>query len=259
MALSFVASSTWTVSVNTVTPSAPTGVAVGDLVVMTLVSKYDDATVATPPSGWTDQGAVSNTGRPTGVDNGNLRMRVWTRVWQSGDTMPTLDPTPNNVSVGHATAYRVAAGKVFNVQSSVTADDTTGSPSAHTSSLALTVGDILHIDHCLNGDAPTYGTVTLTATGATMSAVSTNTADSSTTSGTDLRYRSVRYTVNSGSASSVTYSVTLGGTTTNAVSTATMMRIREADPLNIGAGQTTETDAAQAVGRSKGVALGQAW
>lgn len=230
MAVSFVASSVWAASTGSVTPTLPAGAVVGDLNVLALVSKYDDAMVQTLPGPpWTDHGAVANTGRSAGVDSGNLRTRAWSGV-HDGSPMPTLDPTPNNVSVAHVTGYRVAAGKAFDVTAEPVKDDTPGTPLTLTagSTLGLTAGDVLHIDLAINGDAATFGTPTLTVPGCTMSAASTNTVDASTTSGTDLRYRSVRYTVNSGTATGPpTYSLTLAGTTTNAVGVAVMARVRE--------------------------------
>lgn len=230
MAVSFVASSVWAVSVSNVTPTLPTGVVAGDLNVLALVSKYDDAVVGTPPGApWTDHGAVANTGRSAGNDTGNLRTRAWSGVYD-GSAMPTLDPAPNNVSVAHVTGYRVAAGKGFDVTAEPVKDDTVGSPLTLTaaSTLGLTAGDVLHIDLAVNGDVVTFGTPTLTVPGCTMSAASTNTVDSSTTSGTDLRYRSVRYTVTAGTATGPpVYSLTLAGTTTNAVGVGVMARVRE--------------------------------
>lgn len=233
MALSFVASTAWVSSTASVTPGVPSGTAVGDYVVIGLVSKYEDAVLTSVPAGWTDLAIAVNATRSTGADNGGLRGRMFGRVWQTGDTMPALSPTPNNVSTVHATAYRVASGKVFDVSASGCVDDTTGTPLLLTASttLGLTAGDILHVDQVLNGDVVTWGTGTLTVTGATMSASSTNTADLSTTTGFDLNMRSVRYTVSSGTASAApSLSTALAGTTTNAVGVGLMLRIREANP-----------------------------
>ena len=162
MALSVTASA-WVTSGTTVTPTDPFGLAAGDYVVLTLVSKYDDAVLGGAPSGWTDLGTAINTGRTAGVDNGNLRMRVFGRVWQSGDSMPALAPTPNNVSTVKASAYRSATGG-YDVVGYALADDTTGTPLAGTTAaIPLAVGDHLLTDMVLNGDVATWGATTVSA------------------------------------------------------------------------------------------------
>lgn len=233
MALTFVASSAWVSSTTSVTPTNPTGLAAGDYVVIGLASKYEDAVLGGAPSGWDDLAVSINATRATGADNGGLRGRLFGRVWQTGDAMPALAPTPNNVSTAHATAYRVAAGKTFGVSASGATDDTTGTPLllAASGTLGLTAADILHIDEVLNGDVVTWGTGTLTVTGATMSASTTNTADLATATGTDMNMRAIRYTVNSGTASAApSLSTVLAGTTTNAVGVGLFLRIREINP-----------------------------
>lgn len=60
-----------------------------------------------------------------------------------------------------------------------------------------------------------------------MGAAVNNTADATTTSGTDMRMRSVRFAVNSGTATgNAQVSTTLGGTTTNAVGVGMLCRVR---------------------------------
>jgi hypothetical protein len=235
MALSYVAAGAWDNSNTTVTPAMPTGWAAGDLLVLTLASKYEDASLGTDPTGWTSFGAVSiGVGRAQGNDNGGMRMRAFWRIAQTGDTGPALAPTPNNASAAHITAYRVAAGKTFGIQGVLVADDTAGSAFslAAGSTLGLAAGDILHADLVLNGDAPTFGaTSTVAATGATFGAQSTNVADAALTAGTDMRGRSSRWAVSTGPASgNLTLANTLAGTVTNAVGGGLLLRIREVDP-----------------------------
>jgi hypothetical protein len=228
MAVSFVGTGGWNVGVTSISPTIHASTAVGDLMVLTLVSKYDDAVLPSDPAGWTSLGVATNSGRPTGNDNGNMRERVFTRVFQAGDTGPSLAPTPNNVSIAKIDTYRSATGQ-YSVASQLLVDDTAGTPAVitATSTLGLTTGDYLHIDLTINGDVATFGTTTFSATGATFGAAQTLT-DSSTATGTDLRYRRVHYAVSSGTATgNPTYSITLGGTTTNAVAIGAMVRIRE--------------------------------
>jgi hypothetical protein len=227
-----VTASAWVSSGTSVTPADPFGLAVGDYVVLTLVSKYDDAILGGAPAGWTDLGTAINTGRTAGTDNGNLRMRVFGKIWQAGDTMPALAPTPNNVSTVKASAYRAAAGKTFDVVCHALADNTTGTPLAGTTAaIPLAPGDHLLTDMVLNGDAPTWGTTTVTAPSITFGTITTPTADANTTTGTDLRMRAMNRVVSAGTASSaVTVSTVLAGTTTNAVGTIAVVRIREVDP-----------------------------
>lgn len=233
MALSFVASSAWVSSTTAVTPGIPTGTTAGDYVVICLVSKYEDASLGGAPAGWIDLGTAINANRPAGTDNGGMRGRLFGKVWATGNTMPALAPTPNNVSSAHATTYRVAAGKSFAVEAASCVDDVADSTLLFAAgALNLTAGDGLHVEAVINGDAPTFGAGTLTALGATMSASSTNTADLATTTGTDMRMRSVRYTVVAGTSSAApSLSTALGGTTTNAVGVGFLLRLREVTPV----------------------------
>jgi len=233
VALSFIASSAWVSSTAAVTPGIPAGTTAGDYVVICLVSKYEDALLGGAPAGWTDLGTAINATRTVGNDNGGMRGRLFGRLWQSADTMPSLAPTPNNVSTTHATTYRVAAGQGFAVEAAGCVDDVVGSPLLLTAgtTLGLASGDLLHVEAVLNGDAPTFGTGTLTATGATFGAVATNTADLATATGTDMRMRSVRYSVTAGTATDApSLSTALAGTTTNAVGVGFLLRLREVTP-----------------------------
>lgn len=230
MALSFVAaSSAWVSSNGAVIPTAPAGLAEGDLVILVLVSKYETAVLSSDPVGWDGPGTPAvNTGRPTGNDNGNTRMRVFYRVWQSGDTMPSLAPNPNNVSTVLAKAYRSTTGR-YDVVAIPLADDTTGTPLAVTTpALDLKVGDHLSTDMVLNGDVVTWGTTTVTASGITFGTATSAPADANTTTGTDLRMRAMTRAVTAGTGSpTVTVSTALAGTTTNAVGTVAVVRVRE--------------------------------
>ncbi len=250
MTLTHVASSAWVTSTGTVTPTVPTGTAAGDLVVITLASKYDDAVLVTFPTGWTDLGAAANTGRSTGVDSGNMRCRAFYKVWQAGDTMPTLDPTPNNVSTVKATTWRKTLAN-WDVNGEIVVDNITGSPLEFTASstLGLAAGDQLQVDMVLNGDVATWLTTTISATGATFGTMSTSAADASSTSGTDIRMRSVYRPVTSGTATAAPLvSTPLGAATTNTVGVGLMLRIRE-----VSGAPATQTMS------PSGIATGEAW
>lgn len=238
MTLSHVASSAWVSSVSSVTPGVPAGTAAGDLVLITLVSKYDDAVLGGAPSGWTDLGTAINTGSPTGNDAGNMRGRLFSRIWQAGDTMPALAPSPNNVSTVKASTYRVAAGKTFSLSGGIYAGDQTSDPRKLEagSTLGGVSGDILHVDCVVNGDVVTFSTMTLSHGGTS----TTNTADTSTASGTDLEMRSVRYALSSTVTANLVWNITVGGTANTRI-VGTILRIRE---VNAGAALTeTPTDA----------------
>lgn len=235
MALSFVDSGTWIFSTGTVTPTMPTGWAAGDLLVLFLVSKYETAVLPSEPAGWTDLGFHSYTGLSPGNDNGNLRCRAFWKIAEGGDTGPALSPSPNNISGAHITAYRKAAGELFDIQAEFGADNLTGSPLNVSTSgnISIAPNDIIHVDMAVNGDAPTWGTTTISASGVTFGTMSTP-ADGVTTSGTDLRVRYVRRPVNSGTTSAVVTSATaLGGTVTNAAGLGLVLRIRVVTPVHL--------------------------
>lgn len=234
MALSFVSSTGWASSATTVSPGLPTGTVVDDWVVITLVSKYDDAVLPSAPAGWTEIGSAAvNTGSTAGNDAGNMRCRAFIRQWQTGDSMPTFAPSPNNVSVAKATTYRVAAGMAVGFAGGPVAANQTATPwiLATGSTLGLTSGDTLHADIVANGDVITWGTSTPSATGATFGAMATNNPDASTITGTDLEMRSVRWPVSSGTATGnaqISQAVTGGTTATRVIGL--VVRLREITP-----------------------------
>ncbi len=232
MALTFVSSSAWQFGTGSIIAFLPSGTLAGDYVIVSLVSKYEDAVLGGAPAGWTDLGTAINTGRPTGNDNGNLRTRLFGKVWASDDFIPSLAPTPNNVSGVHATAYRSSTG-LYDIRAFAVADDTVGATfTTGPVTVTLTTGDIVHYDMHLNGDAPVFaaGDVT-TNPGVSSTTNNPNVADATSALGTDLRVRSRRFVINAGAASSVTITNTLTGTVTNAVGTTHIVRLREA-PLS---------------------------
>lgn len=222
MAMSFVARSVWAWGTGTVTPALPTGTVAGDYVVIDLMSKYDNAVLPAVPTGWDDLGVAINSGRPTGIDNGNLRTRCFGRIWQNGDSLPALAPAPNNVSGVAASTYRSATG-LYAVSSACVADNSTGTPLSIYSGGGLTAAGILHVSAHLNGDAPT-----IASTSINVGTPITSTNTGSTALGTDARALQESFT---GFNATPTFTVNLGGTTTNAVGTIHYVAIREVAPV----------------------------
>jgi hypothetical protein len=233
MAVTWVGSSGsgWVSGTGSVTPGGIIGIAVGDLVIIQLHSKYEDAALPSVPSGWTDGGSVANTARTRQNDDGATRTRLLYKVWQSGDSMPALSPSNNNVSMVTAMAFRSATG-LYDIQVQMIADDTVGTPLniIGTGTMGLGPGAFLQVGACLNGDAPTFGTSTVGGllSGVTWTSAHTGPAAGATTSGTDMRAMSLRRQVSTGpTGGNASFVVTLSGTTSTAVGTGYLMSISE--------------------------------
>jgi hypothetical protein len=96
--------------VDGATPSEPAGLAAGQRVVLIAVSGSSHDAQPSLPSGWTNH-TITGAG-PTGT-NGQRSFRVCSRLWQSGDTMPTFT-NASSVSA-HAFSGGFTVGKVLSV------------------------------------------------------------------------------------------------------------------------------------------------
>jgi hypothetical protein len=134
MSLAFVAQTTPTFSASTSTVptlTAPTGVAAGDLVLIVAVYKQISATF-TDPTGWTKLGGFQTAnGAAYGASTGDVAIRIYARVWQAGDTIPTLaaltggstTSASGNVVGAFTIAYRATSG-VYDISAQVNAQST---------------------------------------------------------------------------------------------------------------------------------------
>lgn len=233
MALTWVGSSGsgWVSGTGSLTPGGILAIAVGDLVIVQLHSKYEDAALPSVPTGWTDGGTAANAARTRANDNGATRTRILYKVWESGDSMPALSPANNNVSMATAMAFRSETG-LYDVEVQVVADDTVGSPLniAGSGTMGLKPGSFLQVGACLNGDLPTFSSATVggSLTGVTWTGQPTGPAAGATTSGTDMRAVAMRRQVSTGpTGGNATFVDTLGGTISSAVGTGYLMSISE--------------------------------
>lgn len=225
MALSFVAgSSSWAFSAGTLAPTAPAGLETGDLAILTCSSKYADVVTATPAE-WTRLGSVANSGKATGNDAGNTIIEVFYRVWQSGSSMPTLNPLPNVVSAAGVVAYRATSGVYDLAVQSYAVNDFAASNDSGDLPLDIAAGDILVCATAGNSDS-LFPNATLYNGGALLS---TTTAMSGqfTALGTDMYAATTKNHAVAASTSAVRVVVTASTFTAAAASTTFVIRVRE--------------------------------
>lgn len=129
MTISFVSAGTFDVRGNTAhagqstAPGTPAGVSAGDLKLCWVMEKYPTGPPATP-AGWTlEESLLSGTidCNVAGTDGGDVRLTLFSRYHQQGDTPPTFplqDAGGFNILLAQITAYKTdSPGKRLTVKS----------------------------------------------------------------------------------------------------------------------------------------------
>src|SRR4030042_2388673 len=190
-------------------PALPTGTANGDMVVLFVIVKYASTTINTPTD-WQDvaNNEAANSGlTDSGNDTGNIRAAIYFREKDAGwSSMPAVDlsGTPNCTMRG-VISYQKGASDVWATPVCANAvDNTIGAtgidPAASGTTISFASGDWFGAFAAFNGDVGTPGTMTYDVAGVTFG-TSNNRLDGATSSGTDLRGRSLDKTYTSGTAS----------------------------------------------------------
>jgi hypothetical protein len=242
MALAYGAVGTPVYSTSNPAPSYPAGgTASRKYGYLLFVATKPDNTPATTPAGWTLLGAFAGGAGSTGIDTGPMRIGVFYRESTSVLTgSVTVTVTGNNVSAAWIERWECLTTEAFDWGITGGADTTTGATfSVVTSAIAsgfIKTGDGLSIPAIIPTDTnPTYGTYTLTAAGGGTIALGTitQTALLSTTSGQDMGGRAVTClptVTGTVGAGTLTLSIALTGTTTNAAGPAAIVRVRALAP-----------------------------
>ncbi len=165
----------------------PTGLAAGDLLVLHVTNKYP-TNGPSDPAGWSKIGPVDTSGGSAGVDTGNSRNTVyWKRSDGTESGTISLTMTSCNTSYAVCYAYRSGSGILMS-GGSTSGTDTTGNQAAWSitgsADPGLRQGDRVVVLNTVNGDASTFASHGLSATGATFGTL-TEQHDAGTSQGQD--------------------------------------------------------------------------
>lgn len=190
MTVAFRAQSTaWATGTTSIAPTIPSGTTTGDIMVLWVHCKPHDATFS-DPSGWTllDSGASGTTANGNGT--GSVKSGCWYREWQSGDAAPTVNITTGNTAVGVIYSFSKTAATWTTPPDVGKGGDQTNDATPAITYTGLASGDITSDDLLtyttgVCDDASAHSAATLTATSATIGAVTRRTPDGTNTSGLD--------------------------------------------------------------------------
>ena len=191
MTIALRAAGAWAFGSTSVAPALPAGNAAGDRNLLRVVCKPFSATIVTP-AGWTRIAAASGTNGSTGsgIDTGSVQWALFYRDWQSGDAAPTVTVTSGNVSLACIKGYSKAADEDWDAPVGAKGSDTSSDTSFSLTMDAnpgVVANDMLDTTAVIAGDSATFGTPTISATGATIGTVTESPATEGTTAtGNDL-------------------------------------------------------------------------
>lgn len=217
---------------QTVAVPYPAGIAAGDALVLTRAAKPDTAALTTP-AGWT---LLDTRTGGTGVlanDTGPMVLaRYWREAAGTESGTLTVDSTPGTVDVqqGAITRYTKATGATWSVTASGGADASAGTDWSATMAAdpGITSGDLVEVALAWSTDAVrTWSAETLTATGATISAVSVPAAAGATGLGADIASRVNVFGATAGTSSAApAYTATISSGI-NMLGPTSIVRLRE--------------------------------
>ncbi|MEO3922708.1 hypothetical protein ABGB07_02315 [Micromonosporaceae bacterium B7E4] len=216
---------------QTVAPAYPASIATGDGLVLVRTAKPDTAALTTP-SGWTLVNTQSGGVGVFGNDTGPLIVATYFKTATGTETGTlTCDSTPATVDVQQSIIVRYTKGSGAWDVAGTGGVDTTASTDwsvAAGSDPGITSGDVVQVALCYPTDsARTWSSETLTATGATISALTVPIASTTTSLGADMTTRLHNFACSAGTAS---VAPVYAGTVNSAINVAgptSMIRLRE--------------------------------
>lgn len=220
------------IAAQTISPAYPTGVTVGDCLILTRACKPDTG-VLLAPAGWTLLDERAGGAGVFGSDTGPLRMaRYWREATGTETGTLPCDTAPGTVDIQQAviTRYTKAAGTTWDVAGSGGVDSTTNTDWTVTAATnpGITAGDVVEVALSWPTDAArTWSAETLTATGATIGPVMVPLVFASTSLGADMATRLHAFGCTAGTATAPpVYNATVNGGT-NIAGPTSMVRLRE--------------------------------
>lgn len=231
MSLAFVAAGSVVAGTNQVLPDFPAGIVAGQLLVMSVASKYAAPTV---PAGWTLAKSTQGGSGASGADTGQVFATAMVRIADGTESgTVTVNIPSGNSATARILSYSKSAAKTWAYSAVSGSDNTGGTTWAVTAGQeqAIRSGDLVLAISALNADTFTLASAVIAAAGSTFGASQSRVA-ASTAQGDDCRLYVHEQAVTAGnSAVAPSFTATASGSTADAPTGATiLLRLREVDP-----------------------------
>ncbi len=244
MAIAFATAGAAANGVASVAVPYPASIAAGDLLILSVVNKFNP-NAPTTPSGWTLQGQVAGGSGADGADVGTIITSVYTKVadgTESGNLTLTCHAS-NNVALARMYRYTKGATNTWSIVATTGSDNTAGTAWSVTGAAnpGITANDMVFVASGSNTDTYTYSLQAITATGATFGTM-VERGDDVTGTGSDVALVNTEHPVTAGTASAApVYTMTASGTTTNRpAGSSVILRLRETNTAPTVALNTTD-------------------
>lgn len=216
---------------QTVAPAYPASIASGNGLVLVRTAKPDTA-VLTTPAGWTLVDSRSGGTGLFGNDTGPLVVSMYFRQADGSETgTMTCDSTPATVDVQQAVIARYTKGGGTWDVAGAGGVDTTASTDwsvAAASNPGIAAGDIVQVALCYPTDsARTWSVEAVTASGATLTALTVPIASTTTSLGADMTTRLHNFVCVSGPATGIPTYAGAVNSGINVAGPTSMVRLRE--------------------------------
>jgi len=220
----------WAAGSTAPAPTLPASPQAGDVHILFIGGKPYDLT-RNAPSGWTLITGTDGTNGSTasGTQVGSVAWAAYYRVWQSGDSNPTISWTGGFPTMAVIHRLRPASGYTIGTPAGTKGQDTssgTGYSATMSADPGITTGDVLIHYTVTPNNLATFASPTITATSATIGTVTENPASEiTTTTGADGSASAATATVTSGTATAAPVCAwTLGAASTGG---SAFVRIRQ--------------------------------
>lgn len=230
MAVTYSAVGAFATGTTSINVPYPASVTAGQLLLIWVSNKYPPNGPATP-AGWTLAAQASGGAGASGIDSGNVYVTAFYKVADGTETGSQTVSIPSaNVTMTVMLSFNKSLGDWAPPLCTTGADNAGGaSPMVVTGAdnLLLDVGDILVGVAAVNSDAAGITSSSITATGATLTGLVTN--SNNTATGDDMAFTYRKYDVTGGPSSAApVFTVTTGATTANTPAGAALfVRLRD--------------------------------
>lgn len=212
---------------TSVTPATPGTMNDGNIVLIFVFNKPNTSTPATPTD-WTLVGTGTGGTGIQGIDTGQTRITVFSRVKTTAwSTMPAISIASNSSATAQAFVYSNATSQ-WDVAFTTGSDSTAANTAVSVTGAAnpgITAGDMVVVGFTGPSDGITYSAQGITATGVTFG-TTTERSEPATTQGNDLGGYVSETLVSSGTASAAPVA-TATASTTNSYGVGGIVRLRE--------------------------------
>ncbi len=217
MAIAFGAIGAFSGGTTSLSLAFPASITAGQLLVMAVGNKYDDATPTTP-DGWQFHGTITGGAGGVAGDSGIVRGSVYTRIADGTETgNQAVTVTNGNSACGRIWRVTRDAAKTWGVALAVAAQNTANTLSwsaTMSSNPGITAGDLVYAISFDNSDGFSWASELVAATGCTFDTM-TERGDSGSSQGDDMHMTISEHPCLTGpSTAAPVYTATLTGTAT---------------------------------------------